>query len=357
MEDKHLQLKHRIAFGTAMGGFFCITLLIFAPLMLYVKGNDDMWFSFRTLLAPIAIVSVTAFILLSALLSFVPKTIHKLLCCLTFGLALGLYLQCTFFNISYGSGVLDGSQIIWSDYTTYGAIDSAIWAGCIALPFALFMVFKRSWRHALMIAAGFIVLLQIGSLAVSIYQNQNTLNKLSHEVTTDGIYELSGLHALCGGRFLCVFYAPVQAHHHYAGAVGFLQSVHPREQRVEWFLTHARLLCVPRHVFQRQSVRGHQVHLPWRFAQQHRLGCRAHVLARSHGHHARCLDVPPCVNQSRSVLVERMVVGEVQMGEPRSLQQLQPFRFGPEHEPFEHRVFQLGGRTFQVPHYHIGRLQ
>ena len=191
MEDKHLQLKHRIAFGTAMGGFFCITLLIFAPLMLYVKGNDDMWFSFRTLLAPIAIVSVTAFILLSALLSFVPKTIHKLLCCLTFGLALGFYLQCTFFNISYGSGVLDGSQIIWSDYTTYGAIDSAIWAGCIALPFALFMVFKRSWRHALMIAAGFIVLLQIGSLAVSIYQNQNTLNKLSHEVTTAGIYDVT----------------------------------------------------------------------------------------------------------------------------------------------------------------------
>ena len=187
MEDKHLKLKHRIAFGTAMAGFFCITLLIFAPLTLYVKGNDDMWFSFRTLLAPIAIVAGAGFIVLAAILSFVPKIFHKLLCCLTFGLALGFYLQCTFFNISYGSGVLDGSQIIWSDYSTYGAIDSAMWAGCIALPFALFMVFKRSWRHALMIAAGFIVLLQVGSLAVNIYQNQNTLNKLSHEVTQAGI--------------------------------------------------------------------------------------------------------------------------------------------------------------------------
>ena len=191
MEDKHLQLKHRFAFGAAMSGFLCITLLVFAPLMLYVKGNDDMWFSFRTLLAPIAMVSAISFVVLCALLSLVPRAFHKLLCCLAFGLGLGFYLQCTFFNINYGSGVLDGSQIIWSDYTTYGAIDSAMWAGCIALPFALYMVFKRSWRHALMIAAGVIVVLQVGSLTVSIYQNQNTLNKLSHEVTQAGIYDLA----------------------------------------------------------------------------------------------------------------------------------------------------------------------
>ena len=191
MEDKHLKLKHRIAFGLSMSGFLCFTLLVFAPLTLYVKGNDDMWFSFRTLLAPIAIIAGISFIVLSLLLTFVPKGLHKILCCLTFGLALGLYLQCAFFNISYGSGVLDGSQIIWGDYTTYGAIDSAIWAGCIALPFALFMVFKHSWRHALMIAAGCIALLQIGSLAINIYQNQNTLNKLSHEVTQAGIYDVA----------------------------------------------------------------------------------------------------------------------------------------------------------------------
>ena len=191
MEEKHLQLKHRFAFAAAMSGFLCMTLLVFAPLMLYVRGNDDMWFSFRTLIAPIAMVSVLAFTLMTVLLTLVPRSLHKLLCCLVFGLSLGFYLQCTFFNISYGSGVLDGSQIIWSDYTTYGAIDSAMWAGCIALPFALYMVFKRSWRHALMIASAVIFLLQIGSLAVNIYQNQNTLNKLSHEVTQAGIYELA----------------------------------------------------------------------------------------------------------------------------------------------------------------------
>lgn len=191
MDDKFLKLKHRFAFGATVSAFFCFTLLVFGPLLLYVTGNDDMWFSFRSLLLPVAVVGVAAFIILTLGLSLVPRGVHKLLCCLTFGVTLGLYFQCAFFNISYGSGVLDGSQIAWRDYTTYGAIDSAMWAACLALPFALYMVFKRSWRHALMITAACLMALQIGTLAINIYQNQNTLNKLSHEVTTEGMYELS----------------------------------------------------------------------------------------------------------------------------------------------------------------------
>ena len=191
MEDKYFELKHRFAFGAAVSAFFCFTLLVFSPLSLYITGNDEMWFSFRSLLLPVTLASVPSFLLLTLLLSLPKGAIHKALCCLFFGLALGFYIQGSYFNISYGSGVLDGSQIAWKDYTTYGAIDSAMWAACIALPFALFMVFKRSWRHVLMIAAAFIILVQIGGLTVNIYQNQNSLNKLSHEVTVEGMYELS----------------------------------------------------------------------------------------------------------------------------------------------------------------------
>lgn len=191
MEDKHLELRHRLAFGASVSAFICFTLLVYSPLSLYITGNDEMWFSFRSLLLPVALVFAAGFVVMTVILSVPKGGIHKILCCLVFGITLGLYIQCGFFNISYGSGVLDGSQIAWKDYTTYGAIDSAMWAACVALPFALYMVFKNSWRHILMIAAAFIMLLQIGSLTVNIYLNQNTLNKLSHEVTTDGMYDLS----------------------------------------------------------------------------------------------------------------------------------------------------------------------
>ena len=191
MDDKYFSIKHRFAFGTLVAAFFTSTLLIYAPLSLYVSGNDEMWFSFRSLLSPVFVVSLIGMVVMTVLLSLPKRGIHKLLCCLVFGVSLGLYIQCGFFNISYGSGVLDGSQIAWKDYTTYGAIDSAMWAACLALPFAVYMVFKRSWRHILMVAAIFIILLQIGGLSIQLYQNQNSLDKLSHEVTNEGIYELS----------------------------------------------------------------------------------------------------------------------------------------------------------------------
>lgn len=191
MEDQYLSLKHRFAFGALVSAFFTFTLLVYGPLSLYVTGNDEMWFSFRSLLSPVTLVALGGFIVMTLLLSLPKGAIHKILCCLVFGVSLGLYIQCGFFNISYGSGVLDGSQIAWKDYTTYGAIDSAMWAACLALPFALYMVFKRSWRHVLMVAAVFIIIIQIGGLSIDLYKNQNTLNKLSHEVTSDGLYELS----------------------------------------------------------------------------------------------------------------------------------------------------------------------
>ena len=143
MEDKHYSLKHRFAFGATTAALFCFTLLVYGPLSLYVTGNDEMWFSFRSLLSPVIIVSLIGFVVMTLLLSLPKGVFHKILCCLTFGISLGLYIQCSFFNISYGSGVLDGSQIAWMDYTTYGAIDSAMWAACIAMPFALFMVARK----------------------------------------------------------------------------------------------------------------------------------------------------------------------------------------------------------------------
>lgn len=191
MEEKHLTFKHRLALGATMGLFMTMSFLVFGPLSLYINGSDEMWFSFRSLIVPVVVVSLIGFVMVTAVATLFKGAIHKLFCCLVFGVSLGLFIQGGFFNISYGSGVLDGSQIAWKDYTTYGAIDSAMWAACIALPFAFYMVFKRSWRHILMFAAAFIMIMQIGALSLMLYQNQNSLNKLSHEVTREGIYELS----------------------------------------------------------------------------------------------------------------------------------------------------------------------
>ena len=99
MEDKHLEFKHRLAFGATMSAFLCFTLLVYSPLSLYITGNDEMWFSFHSLLLPVTLVAATGFLIAAAVLSLVKGGVHKILCCLTFGVTLGLYIQCGCFNI------------------------------------------------------------------------------------------------------------------------------------------------------------------------------------------------------------------------------------------------------------------
>lgn len=191
MEDKYLQFKHRLAFSAVVSLFLTMSLFVTAPLSLYANSFEDLWFSFQSLLIPVLVISAAGFLLCTAAAALPKGGVHKLLCCLIFGVALGFYIQGGFFNIGYGSGVLDGSEIVWKDYTTYGAIDSAMWAACAALPFAFFMVFKKQWRHILMVAAVFIMVIQAAGLALTVYQNQGSLDNFTHEVTKDGIYELS----------------------------------------------------------------------------------------------------------------------------------------------------------------------
>ena len=79
MEDKHLTLKHRFAFGTVIGVFFCFTLLVFGPLSLYVSGNDEMWFSFRSLMVPVIVVASAGMILMALGQDYASVDVHATL--------------------------------------------------------------------------------------------------------------------------------------------------------------------------------------------------------------------------------------------------------------------------------------
>ena len=192
MENKFYRLGHRLILAVFVSLFISSTLLFFGPLSLYVREHDNLWFSFDSILKPVILISSAAFAVCTVVCTLAPKQIlHKICCALAFGIGLALYLQGNFVNTTYGSGVLDGSEIVWSDYTTYGAIDCGIWAACIALPFALIMVFKRRWRAILMTASIALVLVQSLTLLNAYMGSKENLSKATCEVQTEGMYELS----------------------------------------------------------------------------------------------------------------------------------------------------------------------
>lgn len=191
MEKKFFKISHRLILGAVVSLLFSASLLLFGPLNLYINESDNLWFSFSSIILPVIIITLICFIIVTLITSLPKENIHKLLCCLVFGVGLALYLQGNFFNISYGSGTIDGSQIAWKDYTTYGAIDCAMWAACIALPFAIVMVFKSRWRAILITASVALIAIQTFTLTTNILSNKDDLNKANCEVTTEGIYDLS----------------------------------------------------------------------------------------------------------------------------------------------------------------------
>ncbi len=191
MDNKNDKFGHRLALGAACSLFLVFTFVLYAPLKLYLENKDVLWFNFESTLTASLILSGVTFVILTLILALPKRSIHTGLCCLVFALALGLFLQGNFLNINYGSGVLDGSEIAWKDYTTYGAIDSAVWAACLAMPFAFWMVFRTQWKKILVFASIGLVIVQAVILSAQISNNSNDLSKVTFEVTRDGIYELS----------------------------------------------------------------------------------------------------------------------------------------------------------------------
>ncbi len=191
MDNNYDKFSHRLLLSFSVSVFFVYTLCLYGPLKLFIENKDILWFSFDATLIVTIIISI-AILIITTFLSALPKgMIHHGICCLIFALALGLFIQGNFLNIDYGSGVLDGSEIAWKDYTTYGAIDSAVWAACLAMPFAFFMVFRTQWRKILMFSSIGLLVVEIVILSSLIVQNSSSLDKVTYEVTRDGIYELS----------------------------------------------------------------------------------------------------------------------------------------------------------------------
>ena len=191
MENKYDKFGHRLLLSLSVSAFFVYTFLLYAPLKLYIENKDVLWFNFDATLTVSLIISAIALVIITLFVAIPKRFIHAGLSCLLFALALGLFIQGNFLNINYGSGVFDGSEIAWKDYTTYGAINSAVWAACLAMPFAFYMVFRTQLRKILIFSSLGLVLVQVVILSSITMQNAGQLDKITYESTRSGIYELS----------------------------------------------------------------------------------------------------------------------------------------------------------------------
>lgn len=189
--DKKIQIKHILAVVL----FFTFTLVFYGPVSIFLPNAEEIWFGIGELMKIVLPVSLACFIALSLVLILLRKTAGSFLLKLLFGFSLAVYIQGNFINISYGTGVMDGSEIDWSRYTVYAVIDTLVWVVCIALPFILSKLesIKPSIKSTsiIMLMSLFLTAVQLPAMVsqfITYVPNSNTELK----VTDDKIFDLSG---------------------------------------------------------------------------------------------------------------------------------------------------------------------
>ena len=163
-------------------GLMCFTIFVFAPTILYLGNQADMAFSIIDFLPYILVYGICVILIFLLIGWILPKKCVTVLTAVIFAVGLALYLQGNFLNADYG--VLDGRGIKWNTFGAYPYINSAIWilliAGCIV--FALMK--EKTFRKVVCYVAGFLILVQGLSLAVSIVSASSQNHEKDYSVTT-----------------------------------------------------------------------------------------------------------------------------------------------------------------------------
>ena len=186
------KIKERTKKYGAVIFFFVFTVCLYGPFNIFLQNADEFWFSlpmFASAVIPVFLVTTALLLLLSWIL---PETKHHIIIKLFFGIALAMYIQGNYINISYGTGVLDGTEINWNEYTTYAILDTLAWIICLAVPFIADLVVKRAEKKFfafLTFASLFLIVIQVPAFVSDIFAYQPAENK-DFIISTDNQFEI-----------------------------------------------------------------------------------------------------------------------------------------------------------------------
>lgn len=170
---------------------FGFTLSIFAPGEFLSSHSSDFWFGWRELGWSFVAVFCVVILLTYGLGRFVFRSSIVFSALLT-ALTLTAYIQGNYINPNYG--LLDGTVINWSNYTTYGLIDTILWVTILVA--AIFLAVKETGVMVNVIkgVSVFLIGVQVLTLAtvgVLSLNQEDVDDEGDYELTTDGMFDFS----------------------------------------------------------------------------------------------------------------------------------------------------------------------
>lgn len=120
--------------------FFALTLTLFAATQMVCDNQEEFWFTWAQMAPDVARVGLWVWGALTLLLAVLPRRAFPWGQGVLLGLGVAALLQGNGLNADYGA--LNGQAIAWGEYTVYGLINTALWAGILFICLSL-----RQWKR------------------------------------------------------------------------------------------------------------------------------------------------------------------------------------------------------------------
>lgn len=120
--------------------FFALTLTLFAATQMVCDNQEEFWFTWAQMAPGVARVGLWVWGALTLLLAVLPHRAFPWGQGVLLGLGVAALLQGNGLNADYGA--LNGQAIAWGEYTVYGLINTALWAGILFICLSL-----RQWKR------------------------------------------------------------------------------------------------------------------------------------------------------------------------------------------------------------------
>ena len=170
----------------------CFMVCVFAPLDVYFANIEEFWFGVCQLLPICGIALITTFLILEVFSYLLCGTrIASAIIAMVIGVVGFFYIQGNLIPRDYG--VLDGRDIDWSAYTSYGLASICTAGACLLAVVFLFFKFRNRIVRVGWILGAAILLIQIITIFILATQNGLSGGRSSEklELSNEDIFELA----------------------------------------------------------------------------------------------------------------------------------------------------------------------
>lgn len=187
-------------FSASLIMFFTLAfmLFIYEPIVAYSSNVNDYWFNFKTLVLNNLLIFIgvlLSFSLLSFIIYFVSKKlkkdiIYKIYLMIVFIVFIATYIQGNYLAGSLPT--LDGSPIVWSDYTKQSLISIGMWLVLIFINIILYKKLSKEYISIVKyVSLAVFAMLSVSLVSIFLTNKEIYVEKGSYTATTDNINQIS----------------------------------------------------------------------------------------------------------------------------------------------------------------------